>query len=319
MSFPEGGEGWSWENLFPFVFQPNAYDAIEGEEHTLARLHLNGYFTFHLRLPSTSSSRSVKMLCVCCFPRSLEEDSFVGEHLKQEDVERLLAADGERTIALYVHGNAESVHSCFVARNFVNRHLSAVYLSFEWQGYGTNMASSPRFDAQSERCLALLRLLLKRGKAKPRNPVLLVGYSLGCAVLLDAIRKERTACDARIAGLRAPIGTLLLAPFLSAASLIVSPPVVTDVVTHLFPPMNNADAVMYLRTDVLVVHGAKDEIIPARHSSRLVRSFRSAVANRSHRSDTLLVPEATHTNLLLGPNISYVSSVVRKFFRMQKR
>ncbi|KAK3235517.1 hypothetical protein CYMTET_54279 [Cymbomonas tetramitiformis] len=295
------------------------HDAVEAETNPLTRLHLDGYTTFHLRLPTLVSEASDKLLCVCCFPQSLHERAFVGKHVEPEDLARLLEADRERPLAVYVHGNAESVHSSLAARNFVNRHLNAIYLSFEWQGYGTSISLPPRFDAQSERCRCVLRFLLQREAGVVRNPILLVGYSLGCAVLLDAIKKERIASAARSSSCRAPFGTVLLAPFLSAASLMVSPPVMTDVVTHLFPPMNNADAVLHLRTDVFVVHGTKDKTIPHRHSFRLVQSFRSSAGNMPYRSRLLIFPNATHSDLLVGSNISHLSLHVREFFRKRMR
>ncbi|KAK3252053.1 hypothetical protein CYMTET_38611 [Cymbomonas tetramitiformis] len=96
------------------------HDAVEAETNPLTRLHLDGYTTFHLRLPTLVSEASNKLLCVCCFPQSLHERAFVGKHVDPEDLARLLEADRERPLAVYVHGNAESVHSWGVAPTEAN-------------------------------------------------------------------------------------------------------------------------------------------------------------------------------------------------------
>eukprot|EP00854_Cymbomonas_tetramitiformis_P000277 gene277-525_t len=308
-------ETWSWEDAFPQVFQPSTLDLADHPGRALKRLHSSGLHTFYLQILEENAHE--KMLCVCRFPRiSGSEYAEEPTHVRPSEILTMIRERYKTPVVVYVHGNAESVHTSFAACDFVVNQIDAIYVSFEWRGYGMEGSKRPRFKAQSDRCGYLVRFVLSdRLQSAHRNPVYLLGYSLGCAVLLDAVERirseSRNSCDQDLA-CRLVI-TILLAPFLSAAALVISPAFLTDVVTHIFRPMNNARAIRSLRSDVLVVHGMNDDVIPSNHSPKLLEIFKSSVMNLPHRSKLVLLKDATHNTLLTRSNGSRVANSLREF------
>ncbi|KAK3288849.1 hypothetical protein CYMTET_3673 [Cymbomonas tetramitiformis] len=311
MSF---SEAWSWEDVFPAIFQPTPLEFADDPGRTLRHLHSLDLYTFYLQVSSNGANEEV--LCVCRFPRKPGDEARRAAHVTRANVLDMIREAKGTPVALYAHGNAESVHTSFAVSEFVQENLDSIYVSFEWRGYGMDESKKPRFDAQSDRCAALLRFVSSDvGCLVLRNPVILIGYSLGCAVLLDAVEKRRRALsDAGNDVLsHRLVVTILLAPFLSAAALVVTPSFLTDVVTHIFPPMNNARAIRSLRSDVFVVHGTGDDVIPSKHSPKLLEVFQSSVGNLPHRARLLFLRDAKHNTLLAGTNRLRVAMELQQF------
>ena len=254
-----------------------AWDAVH------RRLHARGLHTFYLQ-----AENGEKFLCVLGFPG---EPEMQGRFLERggTQAQELLISNHHRydRIGCYAHGNAETVHDATAPAQLL-RALGCAYLAHEWSGYGTTADRAPRFHAQVDRCATLLRFV--RDASTGARPPLLVGYSLGCAVLLAAWPLAQTQW---------PSCVLLLAPFYDAAGVVVRVPLLREILGVLaLPGMHNGRAIMNLRAPLLVVHGEADNVIPRSHSNDLIRAYND-VDNGQRPAKLRTYPSATHTNLLL--------------------
>ncbi|KAK3234548.1 hypothetical protein CYMTET_55099 [Cymbomonas tetramitiformis] len=310
-----GKQAWSWEEFVPNLFHPQMCDSDVAYERVLDRLHLMRLGTFCLDV--NECGYEVKnMLCICAFPVGTVGNA-TPKHFAPEDVHRLLEDNRHVDIVSYSHGNAESVHSLKSMRDFVTIHMKCIFVSYEWQGYGTDHKLKPRFHAQSTRCQALLRFL-KRTRfdlSGLQCNVIPVGYSLGCAIVLDAVKKIR---NVRVPDRRHKCNNnfkaiVLFAPFLSAFSMLIRSTILSDLSTHMFSPMNNANAIKDVGTNLFVAHGTLDEVIPIQHSHELVRIYKSAVANSAYASELCVIEKGNHVSLFSNPHKHYLSDKLCKF------
>jgi len=136
-------------------------------------------------------------------------------------------------------------------------------------------------------------------------PVVLVGYSLGCAIALHAADAHRTDSF--------PQATLLMAPFVSAAAVVLAPRSWLLNLTSIYSPWD----VFSMRTAALrnghtlfVAHGGADEVIPVAHGRAIAQW---AAQHAPKRVAFLEVPDATHATLRLH------IEVIEKFLEFIKR
>ncbi|KAK3249165.1 hypothetical protein CYMTET_31809 [Cymbomonas tetramitiformis] len=310
-----GKQAWSWEEFVPNLFHPQMCEKGVAPERLLGRLHLMKLATFCLDVKECGCEVK-NMLCVCAFPIGSVGNT-TPRHFAAEDVHRLLEDNRHIDVVSYSHGNAESVHALSSMRDFVTIHMKCVFVSYEWQGYGTDHKHKPRFHAQSARCQALLKFLKRTRFEMPDSQcnVIPVGYSLGCAVVLDAVKKIR---HARVSNRKKKCknnfkAVILFAPFLSAFSMLIRSTIFADLSTHVFAPMNNANAIKDVGTNLFVAHGTQDEVIPTQHSHELVRIYDSAVANSAYASELCIVDKANHVTLFMNSHKHYLSNRLCNF------
>jgi uncharacterized protein len=181
-----------------------------------------------------------------------------------------------RGVVFYLHGNAGNLDSWFVNVDFYRRLNLDLYM-LDYRGYGK---SSGRIDSQAQ-----LEADVRAAWASiaPRYAGLrrvLFGRSLGSALA---------------AGLAAEVQpelTVLVSPYESLAALAAEhyrwvPQAL------LRYPLRTDEALLRVKSPLLLVHGANDEIIDAAHSERLLRV--------APHAELVLIDSAGHNDLQAFP------------------
>ncbi|KAK3249643.1 hypothetical protein CYMTET_40923 [Cymbomonas tetramitiformis] len=252
----------------------------------LERMHGRGLYTFFLHTEDESDA----FLCVVSFPDMNAPFGSRGHHLERGSAQAINLLRSGRArydrLGLYQHGNAETVHDAAAALQMFVK-LNVAYVAHEWYGYGTTADRAPTFQAQSRRCAALLRLL--RAAAEDLLPPVLIGYSLGCSILLAAWPRVHAEWESVV---------VLLAPFYDATGVVVRVPMLREICGYFaLPHMHNGRLVINLRAPLMVAHGTSDQLIPVSHARDLVKAYDDV--NNGQREGVLrCYAGATHTSLL---------------------
>jgi len=206
--------------------------------------------------------------------------------------------DPQMVIA-YSHGNSENISSGAWFAVELSRVFKADVYSYEYAGYFAHREDAlppPPSEAGCFDASAVFVGHLARRERETRGlPVVLVGYSMGCAVALHAADAHRRDDF--------PAAVLLLAPFVSAASVVLAPRSWMLSLTPFYSPVD----VFCMRTAALrqghclfVAHGTADEVIPAAHG----RAIAQWAAQHSPKDVAFLeVPDATHASLRLHSEV----------------
>ena len=181
-----------------------------------------------------------------------------------------------RGVVFFLHGNAGNLDSWFVNADFYRR-LNLDLFMLDYRGYGK---SSGRIDSQAQLeadVRAAWAGIAPRYAGKPR---VLIGRSLGSALA------------AGLAAELQPELTVLISPYESMAALAAEhyPWVPAALLRY---PLRTDEALARVKSPVLLLHGADDEIIDAAHSERLLR-----VAPHAER---VLIEGAGHNDLQQFP------------------
>jgi pimeloyl-ACP methyl ester carboxylesterase len=193
-----------------------------------------------------------------------------------------------RAAALICHGIGETVEHWRAAQRLLAENCVAS-LVFNYSGYGR---STGRIDAkQCERdAIAAFRFL---EQLAPSQPLSLLGFSLGSGIA--------TAIVARVAAHR----LVLCAAFTSlrkAARSIGVP----GALARLLPAIwNTEDTLGVCMTPVVIVHGEKDRLFPAKMAQDLARACGGPC-------ELVLVPELSHNTPIYHPDFSYWSLVIAR-------
>jgi uncharacterized protein len=181
-----------------------------------------------------------------------------------------------RGVVFYLHGNAGNLDSWFVNADFYRRLNLDLYM-LDYRGYGK---SSGRIDSQAQ-----LEADVRAAWASiaPRYAGLrrvLFGRSLGSALA------------AALAAEVQPELTVLVSPYESLAALAAEhyrwvPQ------TLLRYPLRTDEALVRVKSRVLLLHGEQDDLIAPHHSERLLRSVPHA--------ERVLIPGAGHNDLQQFP------------------
>lgn len=137
------------------------------------------------------------------------------------------------------------------------------YLFIDYPGYGANAGkpSPKRIDASVDAAIVALAAHLKLEEAQVKSQLAAFGHSLGCAVALRAAERHEIK---RI---------VLVSPFTTMKEMagIAVGRLLSNVVTHRY---DNVKAMAALAThdpkpQVVIFHGTKDDIVPARMGKAL--------------------------------------------------
>jgi len=219
-----------------------------------------------------------------------------------------------RMVVVYSHGNSENILTCRWFLEEISRVFQADVYAFEYAGYFQHSdesrppapSESGCFDASAVFVGQLARLERER-----RNlPVVLLGYSLGCAIALHAADAHRRDDF--------PAAVLLMAPFVSAASVVLAPRSWLLNFTSVYAPLD----VFVMRTAALrnghalfVAHGSADEVIPCAHG----RCIAELAAQHAPKNVAfLMVPDATHASLRLHQEV-YEQFLIFLWDRLKQR
>jgi len=189
-----------------------------------------------------------------------------------------------RLAVIYFHGNNENL---ITMRNFLvdlGEALQATVYSFEYQGYFHDETGT---KPSEQGCYLNAEKFYAAVRTTTDLPVVLFGYSMGCAVALHTAQVHRN--DAL------PLVLVLLAPFVSAASVELAR---SGGMLTLSPLWSLFD-VFVMKYDAIhqgrptfVAAGGNDKVIPAFHAEAI-----AAYAGRHGKMRYLFLPEATHANI----------------------
>lgn len=161
--------------------------------------------------------------------------------------------------------------------------LDAKVFAFEYPGYYVDDARGPTEAA----CFEAAERFVEHIKALAPVPVLFFGYSMGCAMALHTAHVHR--------GERFPRAIVLLAPFVSAASVRLAPTRLTLRLSALWSPFDvfkMKESALQQGHPLFVATGDCDEVIPPTHG-RAIADY----AGRHGASEFLLVKGATHASI----------------------
>jgi len=186
-------------------------------------------------------------------------------------------------VVLFFHGNGENLATMEMAGLFDQMAaLGVAHLSIDYPGYGrsTGRPSEEALSAAADAALDWAR------REHPERPVAAAGWSLGAAVAvsLAARRPDEVA------------GLIALSPWASLHELarrFFPGPLVRLALTDRYDTEAAAPGV---EVPALVVHGARDQIIPSPHGRRVASALAGPVEHRE-------LPDAGHNDLLAHPEV----------------
>ena len=181
-----------------------------------------------------------------------------------------------RTI-VYCHGNNENLVKLVDYIRLLSHELKADVYAVEYPGYSSG-DEAPTESACYESTSRFVRLL----KGRERAPIVMLGFSMGCAPALRAAVDEGAAA------------VVLLAPFVSAASVALARGNESTLKwSPMWAPLDvfcTLPLARKLECNLLVVHGAMDAVIPPSHGR--------AVAAAARSSEYMELEEVMHSNVV---------------------
>ena len=180
---------------------------------------------------------------------------------------------------IYVHGNNENLLRLTEYVQSVSIALSADVFADEYPGY-----SSGSGEPGEAACYDAVDAYVRAMSTRARAPLVLFGYSMGCAPALHA------------AVATPPRALLLLAPFVSAVSTALGRTERTLRANALWAPIDVFRTLPLARKvecPVLVLHGGNDGVIPAVHGRRVAAAAKQGTFTE--------LAEETHGSLQNSP------------------
>jgi len=190
---------------------------------------------------------------------------------------------GDKPIVIFFHGNGENLQTVFYAGTFEQfRTTGANLLVIDYPGYGRS-GGKPSEASVLESGEVALKWIKKE---YPGMPVIVGGWSLGAAVAIQTVSAYPSEVDGLIA--------------LSAWTSL------PDVARSHFPGWlvglvlkqnyNSIEAVKNINCPVLLMHGSRDQIIPAEQGRQLADRFPAP-------PDFIEIPSADHNSLMAFPEV----------------
>jgi len=200
-------------------------------------------------------------------------------------------------VGVFIHGNAENIIECAWYTRFLSDALRADVYAPEFPGYWNDRAGCVK-PATERQCFddienfvgELVRLETLNGR---NLPVVLIGYSTGCALALHAADVHRSE--------RFPHAVMLMAPFVSACSVVLASRWWQLPFGFLYKPIDAfsmREAASRANHPLLIVHGAKDPVVPVAHG-RAIYDWARAV--QPDKTIYLEIEDATHDSVRLDP------------------
>jgi hypothetical protein len=189
----------------------------------------------------------------------------------------------DKPIVIFFHGNGENLQTVYYAGTFEQfRATGANLLVIDYPGYGRS-GGKPSEGSVLESGAAALKWIKRE---YPDLPVIVCGWSLGAAVAIQTVSSHPSEVDGLIA--------------LSAWTSL------PDVAHNHFPgwlvglvlkeKYNSIAAAKNINCPVLLMHGTRDQIIPAEQGRQLAASF-------SVPPDFIEIPSADHNSLMAFPEV----------------
>lgn len=183
-----------------------------------------------------------------------------------------------RASVLLFHGQNDALSSLVAAIQRLHQQRIAV-MAFNYSGHGAS-TGRPTIEGVRADCAAAYACF--RANAPP-GPRFVLGYSLGAAVLLDALCQH--AWDVT--------GVMLASPFASIRAVAVAdgmPPWLAWIIPDVY---NNVRAIAALEHPVLIVQSETDGTFPL----SMARQIRAA----ARMAELVVVPSPRHAEVLASP------------------
>lgn len=222
---------------------------------------------------------------------------FIPPHSSYQDeksIIKLKTKDGALISAIYLpndqaqytllinHGNAENLGYMLTFLQEFHKHKFAVF-AYDYHGYGTSQGS-PTEDHSYQDAEAAYEYLTNTLKIPPQN-IILFGRSLGAALALYLATNHPVA------------GLIMEAPFTTAFRVI------TRIQLLPFDKFDNLSRIKKLKCPLLIIHGARDQIVPFYHGKKL---YDIATVPKQF----FLVPNAGHNDILWQAKNSYWETII---------
>ena len=187
------------------------------------------------------------------------------------------------SIVLFMHGNADDVHSSRSYCQWLADALDLKVISFDYPEYGFSSGDSTSEEGMLEAADCAFELIINKLKCEV-SEVVLCGKSIGSfpAVSLAA----RSYC-ARIRGL------VLISPVSSAARCVFDTTFVPNYLMHKLDSLalNNLSEISKVWCLVLLVHGKQDKLVLVDNSEALL------LATNYHSQHPVLYVDAGHNDI----------------------
>lgn len=205
---------------------------------------------------------------------------------KAQDVLTFNTADGVRLAGMhqqrpgrditvvYSHGNGEDLGHL---RNQLGQFEARGYNTFayDYRGYGWS-EGSPNEQGTYRDLEAALQYLKQRGIGS--NQIILAGYSIGTGPSVELASRP---------GMKDLRGLVLFAPFTEPYDMFLAGRAVPG------GPYKNINKIGKVKCPVLIIHGARDKIIPLSHG----RKLQQAATRAGVDSRMVVVANGNHVNL----------------------
>jgi fermentation-respiration switch protein FrsA (DUF1100 family) len=209
------------------------------------------------------------------------------------DILKIKSANGNTISALYLpnpsatftllvsHGNAEDLGD---DREWLEDLCRAGFnvLAYDYQGYGTSQGKPAEKTAYEDE-IAAYEYLTRELKIAPGH-IIIFGRSVGSGAAVH------------LAARRPAAALVLQSPFISAFRVLTRVPLLP------FDKFPNYKEIGRVRCPVLIVHGAKDSVIPLWHGQKLFEA-----ANQPKQ--LMVVPGADHNDLNFVAGASYFQAL----------
>ena len=214
-----------------------------------------------------------------CFPSEVNDDAEAVARVEPENL-RIFGVTNVPSVSalsrnpqylvVYLHGNAENLLSCGPYARFLSDALHADVHVPEYSGYWQNSNGDWRV-ATEKHCFEDIELfvgeLVAGERSTGRNlPVVMCGYSTGCALALHASDVHRTDSF--------PHAVLLIAPFISACSVVLASRSWQIPFSPLYSFMDAfcmRKAALRSGHPMVIAHGALDRVVPVTHGRQIAR------------------------------------------------
>jgi len=196
-----------------------------------------------------------------------------------------------RTI-IYYHGNSENLMSLKWFISDLSEVLHANVFSFEYPGYykKLDMYTEMQIQPSEKECFSTAEKFTNAVREMFLDTrVYLLGYSMGCALALHSAEYFKKYHSF-------PTGVILLAPFVSTASVVLAHSKSALSFSTLWAPFDvfpMKHAAFEQGKAIIVAAGGRDEVVPIAHSQMIAE----IASKHSKISKFLEVPEATHGTL----------------------
>lgn len=167
-------------------------------------------------------------------------------------------------------------------------------LAVEYNGFPETQNVHPTEESILSNVESGFNYLLNVKKIEPNN-IVLIGHGLGCSPCVDIALKYNIEC-------------ILFAPFTSWSKLYLNNEKLWNLPGDMFQISSKFHQ---LKSSVILVHGAKDEIVPYQHSILLVESRKF--------TPFINITNANHNDLFEDKNLELIIASVNSIYKSFER